>query len=69
MIPTNKSQPEHLRMKGTRCTRKTNEKGLKRHKNHMLQQGNQHNHESFHTLGGQILYKLVKKIYAYGARK
>jgi hypothetical protein len=38
-------------------------------KSQELQEGNQHNHESFHTLGGQILYKAVKKIYAYGAKK
>jgi hypothetical protein len=34
-----------------------------------LQEGNQQNYGSFHTLGGQILYKAVKKIYAYGAMK
>jgi hypothetical protein len=33
------------------------------------QEGNQRNHESFHTLGGQILYKTVRKIYAHGASK
>jgi hypothetical protein len=38
-------------------------------KRHELQEGNRHNHDCFHTLGGQILYKTVKKIYAYGAGK
>jgi hypothetical protein len=59
MIPTNKTEPKHLGMKETSYARKS----------HELLEGNQRNHESFHTLGGQILYKTMKKIYAYGARK
>jgi hypothetical protein len=35
-------------------------------KNTDLQEGNQCNHENFHTLGWLILYTVVKKIYAYG---
>jgi hypothetical protein len=31
-------------------------------KTHELQEGDRRNHESFHTLRGQILYKPVKKI-------
>jgi hypothetical protein len=70
MIPTNKFEPKHLIIEGKRRARKSNEnisKGTR--KSHELQEGNQHNHESFHTLRGQILYKTVKKIYAYEARK
>ena len=70
MIPTNKSEPKHLRIKGTRHARKCNENSSKMtRKSQEPQKGNRHNHESFHTLGGQILYKTVKKIYAYGAGK
>jgi hypothetical protein len=66
MIPTNKSEPKHLRIGGTRRARKSNENSSKKTwKLHELQEGNQRNHESFHTLRGQILYKMVKKIYAY----
>jgi hypothetical protein len=69
-MPTNKSEPKHLRIEGTRHAQKSNENSSKKtRKSHELQEGNQHNHESFHTLGGQILYKTVKKIHAYGARK
>jgi hypothetical protein len=70
IIPTNKSEPKHLRIEGTRRTRKSNENSSKRtQKSHELQKGKQHNYESFHTLGGQIIYKPVKKIYTYGERK
>jgi hypothetical protein len=70
MIPTNKSEPKQLRIEGTRRARKSNENSSKKtRKSHELQKGNKRNHERFNTLGGQILYKLVKKIYAYGARK
>jgi hypothetical protein len=70
MTPTNKSEPKHLRIEGTKRARKSNENSSKKtRKSHEIQEGNQHNHESFHTLRGQILYKTVKKIYAYGARK
>jgi hypothetical protein len=41
----------------------------KARESHELQEGNQRNHECFHTLRGQILYKTVKKIYTYAARK
>jgi hypothetical protein len=70
MIPTNKFEPKHRKIEGTRCAQKSNENSSKKtRKSHELQEGNQRNHECFHTLGGQILYKAVKKIYAYGARK
>jgi hypothetical protein len=70
MIPTNKSEPTHLKIKGTRHVQKSNKNSSKKtQKSHELQEANQHNHECFHTLGGKILYKKVKKIYAYGARK
>jgi hypothetical protein len=63
MIPTSKSEPKHLRIEGARRERKSNEKSPKKTwKSHELQEGNQHNHETFHTLGDQILYKAVKKI-------
>jgi hypothetical protein len=70
MIPTNNSEPKHLRIKWTRRTQKSNKNSTKKtRKSHELKEGNQCNHESLHTLGGQILYKMVKKIYDYGARK
>jgi hypothetical protein len=70
MISTNKSEPKHLRIEGTRHTRKFNKNCPKKtQKSHELQEGNQHNHEWFHTLRGHILYKTVKKIYTYGAGK
>jgi hypothetical protein len=34
MIPTKKSEPEHLKIKGTSYTRKSNKNSLKRHENH-----------------------------------
>jgi hypothetical protein len=70
MISTNKSKPKHLRIEGTRRAQKSNENSSKKtRKSHELQEGNQRNHECVHTLEGQILYKMVKKIYAYGGRK
>jgi hypothetical protein len=70
MIPTRKSEPKHHRIEGTSCTQKSNENSSKKtRKSHELQEGKQHNHECFHTLGGQILYKMVNKNYAYGAEK
>jgi hypothetical protein len=70
MIPTNKSEPKHLKIEGMRHRQKSNENSSKKtRKSHELQEGNQHNHEYFHTLEGHILYKMVKKIYAYGERK
>jgi hypothetical protein len=62
MIPTNKFEPKHLRIKGTSRTRKTDDNiSKKTRKSNELQTGNRRNHESFHSLGGQILYKLRKK--------
>ena len=70
MIPTNKSEPKHLRIEETRCARKSNENSSKKTRKSLEpQEGNRRNHESFHTLKGQILYKTMKKIYAYGAGK
>jgi hypothetical protein len=34
MIPTNKSEPKHLRIKGTRHAQKSNENSSKEHENH-----------------------------------
>jgi hypothetical protein len=34
MIPTNKSEPKHLRIEGTRHARKSNENCSKGHENH-----------------------------------
>jgi hypothetical protein len=63
MIRTNKSEPKLLRIEETSHARKSNENSLKKtRKSHELQEGDRHNHECFHTLGGQILYKPVKKI-------
>jgi hypothetical protein len=42
MIPTNKSEPKHLKIEGTSHARKTD--------------------KSFHSLGGQILYKQRKNL-------
>jgi hypothetical protein len=33
MIPTNKSEPKHLRIEGTSCARKTDENSSKKHEN------------------------------------
>jgi hypothetical protein len=63
MIPTNKFEPKHLRIKGISRARKTDENSSKKtQKSNELQTGNQRNHESFHSLGGQILYKLRKNL-------
>jgi hypothetical protein len=63
MIPTNKSEPKHLRIKGTSRAQKTNENSSKKtRKSNKLQTGIQRNHESFHSLGGQILYKRRKNL-------
>jgi hypothetical protein len=35
MIPTDKSEPKHLRIEGTSRARKTDENSLKRHENPM----------------------------------
>jgi hypothetical protein len=58
MIPTNKSESKHLRIEGTSRTQKTDENSSKKaRKTNELQAGNRRNHESFHSLGGQIVYK------------
>jgi hypothetical protein len=58
MIPTNKTEPKHLRIEETSRARKTDENSSKKtRKSNELQVENQRNHESFHLLGGQILYK------------
>jgi hypothetical protein len=70
MIPTNKSEPKHLRIEGTRCAWKSDENSSKKtRRSYELQEGNQRNHECFHTFGGQILYKMLKKVYTYRAWK
>jgi hypothetical protein len=62
MIPTNKSEPKHLKIKGTSRPRKTDENSSKMtRKSNELQVENQRNHESFHSLGRQILYEWRKK--------
>jgi hypothetical protein len=61
MIPTNKSEPKHLRIKETSRARKTDENSSKKtRKSNELQAENQRNHASFHSLGGPILYKWRK---------
>jgi hypothetical protein len=63
MIPTNKSEPKHRRIEGTSHTRKTDENSSKKtRKFNELQTWNRRNHESFHSLGGQILYKQRKNL-------
>jgi hypothetical protein len=63
IIPIKKAEPKHLRIEGTIHTRKSNENSLKKTRKSLEpQEGNRCNHECFHTLKGQILYKPVKKI-------
>jgi hypothetical protein len=63
MIPTKQFEAKHLRIKGTSRARKMTKIARKRHENqNELQTGNRRNHESFHSLGGQILYKLRKNL-------
>jgi hypothetical protein len=63
MIPTNKFEPKHLRIKGTNRAQKTDENSSKKtRKSNELQTGNRRIHESFHSLGGEILYKLRKNL-------
>jgi hypothetical protein len=63
MIPTNKSEPKHLRIEGTSRSQKSNKNSSKKtRKSKELQEGNRCNHESFHSLGGQILYKWRKNL-------
>jgi hypothetical protein len=63
MISTNKFEPKHFRIEVTSCARKTNENSSKKtRKSNELQIGNRRNHESFHSLGGQLLYKRRKNL-------
>jgi hypothetical protein len=63
MIPTNKSEPEHHKIEGTRRAQKSNENSSKKtRKCNELQEENRCNHESFHSLGGQILYRQRKNL-------
>jgi hypothetical protein len=63
MIPTNKSEPKHLKNDGISRARKSNENNSKTtRKSNELQEGNRRKHESFHPLGGQILYKRMKNL-------
>jgi hypothetical protein len=63
MIPTKQFEPKHLRIKGTSRARKTDENSSKKtRKSNELQTGNRRNHESLHSLRGQILYKLRKNL-------
>jgi hypothetical protein len=63
MISTNKSEPKHLKIEGTSRARKTDEnRSKKTRKSNELQARNRRNHESFHSLGGQILYKRRKNL-------
>jgi hypothetical protein len=63
MIPTNKFEPKHLRIKGSSSTRKIDENSSKKtRKSNNIQTGNRRNHESFRSLGGQIIYKLRKNL-------
>jgi hypothetical protein len=63
MIATNKFEPKHLRIKGTSRARKNNENSSKKtKKSNELRTGNRRNHESFNSLGGQILYKPRKNL-------
>jgi hypothetical protein len=62
MIPTNKFELKHLRIERTSRARKTDENSSKNtRKSNELPTGNRRNHESFHSLGGQILYKTEEK--------
>jgi hypothetical protein len=63
MIPTNKSEPKHLRIEGTSRARKIDENSSKKtQKSNELQPGNRRNDERLHSLGGQILYKRSKNL-------
>jgi hypothetical protein len=63
MIPTNKFEPKHLIIKGTCHARKTDENSSKKtRKSNELETGNRRNCESFHSLRGQIVYKLRKNL-------
>jgi hypothetical protein len=62
MNPTNKSEPKHFRIEGTSRARKTDENSSKNtRKSNELQTRNRRNHENFHSLGSQILFKQREK--------
>jgi hypothetical protein len=66
MIPTNKSESKHLRIEGTSRAQKTDENSPKKtRKSNELSAGKRRNHECFHSLGGQILYKRRKNLTLY----
>jgi hypothetical protein len=55
MIPTNKFEPKHLRIKGTSRAQKTDKNSSKKtRKSNELQAGNRRNHESFNSLRGKF---------------
>jgi hypothetical protein len=61
MIPTNKSEPITSESKKQVAHEKPTKIAQKKtQKSNKLQAENQHNHESFQSLGGQILYKQRK---------
>jgi hypothetical protein len=61
MIATNKSEDKNNQIDGTSRARKTDENSSKKtRQSNKLKGGNRRNHESFHSLGGQILYKRRK---------
>jgi hypothetical protein len=63
MIPTNKSEPKHNRIEGIGRAQKTDKNSSKKtRKSNDLRTGNRRNHESFHSLGGQIFYKRRKNL-------
>jgi hypothetical protein len=63
MIPSNKSEPKNLKIEGTSRARKNDENSSKKtRKSNVLQTENLCNHESFYSLGGQILYKRRKNL-------
>jgi hypothetical protein len=63
MFPTNISESKHLKIEGTSRARKIDENSPeKTRKSNELQTANQRNHESFHSLGGHILYKQRKNL-------
>jgi hypothetical protein len=63
MIPNKKSEPKHYGIEGTSRARKTDENSSKKtQKSNELQTENRRNHESFHSLDGQILYKQWKNL-------
>jgi hypothetical protein len=63
MIPTNECETKHLIIERTSHARKTDENISKNtRKSNELRVENRRNHESFHSIGGQILYKWRKNL-------